>query len=74
MAIERKISLAIIFAAIVEAAAVLLWAGAASERLKDVELHVAAQAGLSDRLTRVEVRLEEAGAQLGRIERKLDVR
>jgi hypothetical protein len=73
MQIEKKISLAIVFAAIVEGAAVLLWAGAASERLKDVELRVAAQAGWPERLTRVEVRLEEAGAQLGRIERKLDV-
>ena len=61
MAIEKKVSLAVLVAVIVEAAAVLLWAGAASERLKDVELRVAAQAGWSERLTRVEVRLEEGG-------------
>ena len=73
MPIENKISLAVIVAVIIEAAVVLLWAGGASERLKGVELRVAAQAGLSERLARVEVRLEEAGAQLGRIERKLDV-
>lgn len=73
MPIEKKISLAVILAVTVEAAAVLLWAGAASERLKDVELRIAAQASWPERLTRVEVRLEEAAAQLGRIERKLDV-
>jgi hypothetical protein len=72
--IEKKLTLAVILAVVVESAGVLIWAGAASERLKEVEVRVAAQAGMSDRLARVEVHLELAAVQLGRIEKKLEGR
>jgi hypothetical protein len=70
--IEKKLTLAVILAVILESSGVLIWAGAASERLKEMEVRVAAQAGLSDRLARVEVRLEPAAAQLERIADRLE--
>jgi hypothetical protein len=70
--IEKKLTLAVILAVILESSGVLIWAGAASERLKEMEVRVAAQAGLSDRLARVEVRLELAAAQLERIADRLE--
>jgi hypothetical protein len=72
MLIEKKMTLAVVLAAVLESAGVLIWAGAASERLKEVEVRVAAQSAMAERMARVEVRQEEAAAQLGRIERKLD--
>jgi hypothetical protein len=70
--IEKKLTLAVILAVILESSGVLIWAGAASERLKEMEVRVAAQAGLSDRLARVEVRLELVAAQLERIADRLE--
>jgi hypothetical protein len=72
MLIEKKVTAALVLAVVVESAGVLIWAGAASERLKEVELRVAAQSSMAERMARLEVRQEEAAAQLGRIERKLD--
>jgi hypothetical protein len=72
MLVEKSVSLAGIVAVVVESAGVLVWAGAASERVKELEVRVAAQAAMAERLARVEVRLEDAGAQLARIEKKLD--
>lgn len=70
--IDRKITLALILAIAVEAAGLFAWAGAAGARLNGVELRVSALLGVSERLARVEVQLELAAAQLGRIEQKLD--
>ncbi len=72
--IERKLTLAVVVAVTVESAGVLIWAGAASERLKEVEVRVAAQAEMAERLARVEVHLELAAAQLDRIEGKVEGR
>lgn len=72
--IERKLTLAVVVAVILESAGVLIWAGAASERLKEVEVRVAAQAEMAERLARVEVHLELAAAQLDRIEGKVEGR
>ena len=69
--IERKLTLAVVVAVVLESAGVLIWAGAASERLKEVEVRVAAQAEMAERLARVEVHLELAAAQLDRIEEKV---
>jgi len=69
--VEKKLTLAVILAVVLESSGVLIWAGAASERLKEVEVRVAAQAAMSDRLARVEVHLELAAAQLNRIEKRL---
>lgn len=72
MMIDRKITLALILALVVESAGVFAWAGATSERLKEVEVRVSSQAVMVERLTRVEVQLELANAQLKRIEQKVD--
>ena len=69
--IERKLTLAVVVAVVLESAGVLMWAGAATERLKEVEVRVAAQAEMAERLARVEVHLELAAAQLDRIEKKV---
>ena len=70
--IDRKITLALILALVVESAGVFAWAGSTGERLKEVELRVAQHADAAERLARVEVKLELAAAQLTRIERKLE--
>lgn len=72
MLVEKKVTLAVILAVVLESAGVLIWVGSTSEKLKEVEARIAAQADMADRLTRVEVHLELAGQQLNRIERKLD--
>jgi hypothetical protein len=72
MVLEKKVTLAIVLAVAMESAGVLIWAGGASEKLREIEVRVAAQADLAERLARVEVHLELAAAQLARIERKLD--
>lgn len=72
--IDRKLTLAVVFAVMMESAGVLIWAGAASERLKEVELRVAAQAAMAERLARVEAHLQLQTAQLGRIEAKVEGR
>ena len=72
--IDRKITWALIFAIGVESAGVFAWVGGAAERLKELEVRVAAQAEMAERLARVEVQLELAAAQLNRIESKLGKR
>ena len=70
--IDRKITLALILALIVESAGVFAWAGGTGERLKEVELRLVSQSEMAERLARVEVKLELAAAQMTRIERKLE--
>ena len=70
--IDKKITWALIFAIAIESAGIFVWAGGIAERLREAEAQVDAQAGLTSRLTRVEVKLELASAQLDRIEAKLD--
>lgn len=72
MSVEKKVSVAVILALVVESAGVLLWTGAAAEKLREVEARVASQADMAERLARVEVRLELAGEQLERIEKNLE--
>ncbi|MEZ6028172.1 MAG: hypothetical protein R3C46_00325 [Hyphomonadaceae bacterium] len=70
--IDKKITLALILALAVQSASVFAWAGATTERLSDVELRVAGLIGVTERIARLEAQLESAGAQLTRIEQKLD--
>jgi hypothetical protein len=70
--IDRKITLGLILALIVESAGVFAWAGAAEERLREVELRIDTHTAMAERLVRVEVQLDLAVAQLTRIERKLE--
>jgi hypothetical protein len=70
----KKITVGVILALIVESAGVFAWAGATGERLREVEVRVASQSQMAERLARVEVKLDLAGAQLTRIERKPEAR
>ena len=72
--IDKKITVGVILALIVESAGVFAWAGATGERLREVEMRVGAQSQMAERLARVEVKLDMAGAQLARIERRLGAR
>ena len=71
--IDKKITVGVILALIVESAGVFAWAGATGERLREVEMRVSTQSQMAERLARVEVKLDLAGAQLARIARKLEV-
>lgn len=70
--IDRKITLALKLALIVESAGVFAWAGGTGERLKEVELRVVSQSAMAKRLARVEVKLELAAAQMTRVGQKLE--
>ena len=72
--IDKKITAGVILALIVESAGVFAWAGSTGERLREVEMRVGAQSQMAERLARVEVKLDLAGAQLARIERRLGAR
>lgn len=72
--IDKKITVGVILALIVESAGVFAWAGSTGERLREVEMRVGAQSQMAERLARVEVKLDLAGAQLARIERRLGAR
>ena len=72
MNIERKVTLGVAFAVIVQLAGTLLWAGAAAERLDALERSAVEARPLGERLVRVEAELEAVRAQLNRIETKLE--
>lgn len=72
MLVEKKVSFAVILAVVLESAGVLMWVGSTSEKLREVELKIADQQGMAERLARVEAHMELAAAQLSRIERKLE--
>ncbi len=72
--IDKKITVGLILALIVESAGVFAWAGATGERLREVEMRIVAQSQMAERLARVEVKIDLAGAQLTRIERKMEAR
>ncbi|MEL7482456.1 MAG: hypothetical protein AAGJ29_12955 [Pseudomonadota bacterium] len=73
MTVDRKISYALVFAIVVQAAGALTWAGASSQRLQSIEQEVQLRRGLIERLARLEAEVEGMRMQLDRIERKIDV-
>ncbi len=74
MKIDRRVTLALVFAVFVQTAGALVWAGAAGERLSMVEHEVDERRGVAERLARLEAELESVRLQLDRIERKIDAR
>ncbi|NQY98033.1 MAG: hypothetical protein HRT82_12835 [Henriciella sp.] len=70
--IERKLSAAVLLALAVQTGGVLVWAGAAAQRIAALEVRVEAQVPTAERLARVEARLEAVQAQLDRIEDKVE--
>lgn len=72
MRLERKVPLALVATLIAQTAAALMWAGAAEQRLTQVERRVEAAAGAPERLARVEEQIGAVRDQLKRMEVKLD--
>ncbi|PHS27699.1 MAG: hypothetical protein COA84_03895 [Robiginitomaculum sp.] len=66
------ISLALILTIVLQSAAALLWAGAAAERINQLERRTADQDGVSERLARLEEQVGQARASLNRIEKRLE--
>lgn len=74
MSFDRRLTIGVILAVAVQSAGVLLWAGAAAERVATLEERKAAAAPVAERLARVEAELGAVRLQLDRIERKLEAR
>ncbi len=72
MTIEKKVSLALLAAIIVESAGGLLWAGATIERIDVLERQSEQAEPVRERLARVEAQLDAMRAQLDRIETKVE--
>lgn len=70
--IEKKLSAAVLLALAVQTGGVLVWAGAAAQRISALEVRVEASLPTTERLARVEAQLEAVQAQLDRIEVKVD--
>jgi Tfp pilus assembly protein PilO len=72
MEIEKKVTISLIVAILVQTGGALVWAGAAAERISNVESELDERKSVSERLVRVEAQLEDVRAQLGRIERRME--
>ena len=70
--LDRQISLGLLLALIVQTAGALLWAGRTAERIDQLELRLEAQAGVVERLARLEEQASASRTVLARIEAKLD--
>ena len=70
--LDRQVSVALIVTLILQAAAVLMWAGRASARIDEMRTRLDAQAPVAERLARLEEQAVATRASLARIEAKLD--
>lgn len=70
--LERKIPLGVILALAIQSGGALAWAGGAAERIATLERRLDHEAGVDERLARLEAEAEASRAALGRIEAKLD--
>jgi hypothetical protein len=74
MEIEKKVTVGLIVAILVQTGGALVWAGAAAERIANVEAGLEDRKSVSERLVRVEAQLEGVSGQLNRIERRMEAR
>ena len=72
MTIDKKVSIALLAAIMLESAGGLLWAGATIERIAALERQAEEVRPVGERLARVETQLEAMRAQLDRIESKVE--
>ena len=70
--LDRQVSVALIVAVVLQAAAALMWAGRASARIDDMQRRLDVQAPVAERLARLEEQAIASRAALQRIEAKLD--
>lgn len=69
---ELRVTIAVGAALIIQTAAALLWAGAAAERLSELERGAAASAVLIERTARLEEQSRSIRLSVERIEAKID--
>jgi len=74
MNFDRRLTIGVVLTVAVQTAGVLLWAGAAAERVSTLEERVREAQPVAERLARVEAELGAVRVQLDRIERKLETR
>jgi hypothetical protein len=72
--LDRQVSVGLIIAIVLQAAAALMWAGRASARLDDMQRRLDTQAPVAERLARLEEQAGATRAALDRIEAKLERR
>lgn len=72
LTLERKITLAVLVALIIQVVAGLVWTGGAIERLTSLEEAAEISRTSDVRLARVETRLDTMSKQLDRIEQRLE--
>lgn len=70
--LDRQVSVAVLVAVALQAAAVLLWAGKASARIDDMQRRLEAQAPVAERLARLEEQATATRQSLARIEARLE--
>lgn len=74
MNFDNKITYAVLFAVLIEAAAGMFWTGRAAARLEAVERRLAITEPMAERLARVEEQVRETREGVVRIEAKLERR
>ncbi|WP_321491267.1 hypothetical protein [uncultured Hyphomonas sp.] len=74
MEVEKKVTVGLIVAILVQTGGALVWAGSAAERIRAVETELDDRKMVSERLVRVEAQLESVSGQLNRIERRMEAR
>lgn len=70
--LDKRVPIALILAIALQTGGALVWAGAASERLKTLEARSARTDEMVERTARLEEQAKAMRASLGRIEAKLD--
>ncbi|MFN4225310.1 MAG: hypothetical protein ACK4HR_03260 [Hyphomonas sp.] len=74
MSFDRRLTIGVILAVAAQTAGVLLWTGAAAQRLETLEERAREGGPVAERLARVEAELGAVRVQLDRIERKMEAR
>lgn len=72
--LDKRVPVALIFALAIQTGSIIWWAAGVSARLNQVERQQVLSAPHSDRLTRVEVRIEAIQEGVSRIERLVQQR
>ena len=70
--VDTRMTLALLITICLEAVAGLLWVGAAAQRLHVLEVSVAAQQPMTERMARIEAQMTSVRATLDRIEIRID--
>lgn len=70
--LDKRVPIALILAILIQTAGALTWAGAAAERINQLERQATGGSDLGERTARLEEQVAFSRASLERIERKLD--